>query len=217
MVRSLSPRCSLIEPLPGLAPAGEVLSLAQRKYPKKHALYSSPTKHEYVLSVPCAAQGLAAAAELALHAQTVLADYLASPFRCSARQTGGKFKSTLRAKPKVPKQRLLLEHGAPSRQPAMRRQRPGALAGIASAALIRQEPHQCVPEAMLSQRRAGLTEAAEPFLARLGRVSFGYFSLHEQRKVARQPGRDPALPVGASALVVNTPARAGHEYSNARI
>jgi len=56
---------------------------------------SSPRKKR---AVPCAAQVLAAAAELALRAQTVLADNPASPFRCSARQTGENTKSTLRVK-----------------------------------------------------------------------------------------------------------------------
>ena len=56
---------------------------------------SSPRKKR---AVPCAAQGLAAAAELALRAQTVLADNPASPFGCSTRQTGENAESTLRVK-----------------------------------------------------------------------------------------------------------------------
>ena len=48
-----------------------------------------------------------------------------------------------------------------------------------------------MPVADNTEATGGLAEATKRFW-RVGRVLFGYFLLHEQEKVTRPPGRDPA-------------------------
>ncbi len=73
------------------------------------------------------------------------------------------------------------------------------------------------PKPLTLNQRAGSAEAAIPYLAQLGRVSFGYFSLHEQRKVSRLPGRDPAMPAKHAGPAANAVPTKHNELTHASL
>ena len=153
--------------------------LRQRKVSKRKA-----SRRPGRFAVPCAARFARGARKLASlkHARP----FFRAPLRCSARPdgTGGSGYGLPRSQPCWPDGESV---------PDFRRHALASSAGPGGSGLRMSEGRaadkfaQTPPgpsNAVCPQRSGGTAHSA--------RLSFGYFSLAKQRKVARPPGRDPA-------------------------
>ena len=175
------------------------LLLRQKKVSKEKAS-RSPGRS----AVPCAARVERGRAELAFGSNNARPDPLAAALLSPA--TRHESESESESGTASPESAHPTEKAADLAPPVRQRCPPGGDApkarrgGIPSLAVMRWRVAQgqadqggrCLSAASLGRPRLGRATQRTRRAAHPARLSFGYFSLAKQRKVPRQPGRDPA-------------------------